>query len=148
MPVSNCPEVQAGLLPAGAGASVKKPHHAPAECPGCEVTAASPVSSSDVRLERTSGQNADTVAMSLESGRSISWMSGSFTAFSMGSRVMVQRHRTWPLSIRVPSGPTIFQGEPSFHAHSMLTLNQNRRIGPGLVRASQVSWGVVRMKVT
>jgi hypothetical protein len=50
-----------------------------------------PVSSSDFRLERTYGQPPDTAVTSLDSGRSISWVMASFTAFSTGSSSIVQR---------------------------------------------------------
>jgi hypothetical protein len=52
------------------------------------------------------------------------------------------------VSVRVPSGLTIFQGEPFFQPHSTVVSNQYWRMNCGSVSASHSFAGVVRMKVT
>ncbi len=53
-----------------------------------------------------------------------------------------------PVSVRVPSGLAIFQGEPCFQSHSMFVPNQYWRMNCGWVSASHSLAGVARMKVT
>src|SRR4051812_12933757 len=50
-----------------------------------------PVSSNDLRLDRTFGQLSDAAAMNFESARPTSWVSDSFTALPVGSSTIAQR---------------------------------------------------------
>jgi len=70
----------------------------PFQCPGWDVVAIAPVSSSDFRLDMIRGQPPDTAVISFESARSISCVIVSFTESSTGSSSIVQRLQPSALS--------------------------------------------------
>src|SRR5258708_29080277 len=93
-----------------------------------------PVSSSDLRFERTCGQPPETASINLEPSRSMLWVTVSFTASSTGSISMVQRDQPSALSSGLnslrqrmprrfegsnatisPASPTRPSGNMSFH---------------------------------
>src|SRR5258708_37184237 len=102
-----------------------------------------PVSSSDLRLDRTWGQPPETAPITLESSRSMVWVTVSLTAAPAGSISMVQRDQPSAfssglnslrqrmqrrlegsnavishVSVTRPSGLTSFQEPPAFHSAS------------------------------
>src|SRR5207237_1475708 len=128
-----------------------------------------PVSSRDLRFEMTIGQPSDTAPMNLESGRSIEWVSVSFTDFPAGSISYAHRElpsalnsgfhsfsqlitrrlrgtlsRISPESMRAPSA-YILHVEPTFHSLSTFIPNRYCWMISGVVSARYSFAAVVRM---
>src|SRR5579863_10247135 len=129
-----------------------------------------PVSSRDLRLERTFGQPPETAAMNFEGSRSMVWVMESLTAVPKVSSSIVQYESpsalssglSWccqritsrrggsastisPASVTRPSGYTFFHEEPTVHWLSQWLPNQYCFMNCASVSADHSFSGVVRM---